>query len=629
MIQKKYLEFFDSLNENIQQAKVYLKNLALKKKKEAAGETDQPVGLSADEVRLAETNPNFLKIKDMCRDVPGYTFLFTKIYFEELDPNQDYTDQEKFDTVKNLFDRVKNLGNLVKDLPMALDRYAAIKPTEEDQRPISERIDDDIDKLMLEKSYKKFYNELLPNQKKWVEEAIQQQKDKLREIGIAFGEMGKDENGKIDPVEQKSLHRVFYSKLGDFQKLDDLIDYAINYIKSVENNQFSKFVSKIDKLNTKVGPQNGARVIYNKDGYLIIEVMTYIANRELNGHTSHCIARSGSYWDSYLESYNKQYYLYNFNLDSSNKNSVIGMTIRPDGSMRAAHDKLDGNVLSSFKQIIKEYGIPFEFFAPMTKEEMEIKKKRIEASKKIIESNISLEDAIKSLEDGADPNAKGGIPLKNAVKADNLELTSLLLKKGALPNMTDQSSSDTAITYSKNLEMVKLLVSYGATLNSAIFRNLATDSEAVEYLLKAGLDPNFERGFPFRSAAKANNLSTMKLLMKYADNIPGDKLSLREKQLIMLSERRFMALKWAVSNGSVESTIFILEKLKELNYDDFTKDPESFIKGMIDFASTSDAMSDQDKSKMVESLKNLMKNQSGDNVRESRKLNSFSEFKVK
>ena len=97
----------------------------------------------------------------------------------------------------------------------------------------------------------------------------------------------------------------------------------------------------------------------------------------------------------------------------------------------------------------------------------------------------------------------------------------------------------------------------------------------------------------------------------------------------MLSERRFMTLKWAVSNGSVESTIFILEKLKELNYDDFTKDPESFIKGMIDFASTSDAMSDQDKSKMVESLKNLMKNQSGDNVKESRKLNSFSEFKVK
>ena len=80
MINKKYFDFKDSLNENIQQAKVYLKNLALKKKKEAAGETDQPVGLSAEEVRAAETNPMFTKIKDMCRDNPGYTFLFTKIF---------------------------------------------------------------------------------------------------------------------------------------------------------------------------------------------------------------------------------------------------------------------------------------------------------------------------------------------------------------------------------------------------------------------------------------------------------------------------------------------------------------------------------------------------------------------
>jgi hypothetical protein len=64
MINKRYFDFKESLNENVQQAKVYLKNLALKKKKEAAGETEGPVGLSADEVRAAETNPSFVKIKD-------------------------------------------------------------------------------------------------------------------------------------------------------------------------------------------------------------------------------------------------------------------------------------------------------------------------------------------------------------------------------------------------------------------------------------------------------------------------------------------------------------------------------------------------------------------------------------
>ena len=111
MLQKKYFDFKENLNENVQQAKVYLKNLALKKKKEAAGETEGPVGLSADEVRAAETNPNFVKIKDMCRENPGYTYLFTKIFFDEYKE-----DTEKFIDLQNLYNEIKGLGNLIKEV---------------------------------------------------------------------------------------------------------------------------------------------------------------------------------------------------------------------------------------------------------------------------------------------------------------------------------------------------------------------------------------------------------------------------------------------------------------------------------------------------------------------------------
>ena len=619
MLQKKYFDFKDSLNENVQQAKVYLKNLALKKKKEASGETDQPIGLSAEEVRASETNPMFIKIKDMCRDNPGYTFLFTKIFFEEYKE-----DGERLVDLQNLYNEIKGLGNLVRELPIPIDRYAAIKPTPEDERPISERIQDDIEKLKLERSYKKFYNELLPNQKKWVEEASTQQKERLRGVGIAFGEMGIDDDGGLSLELQKSLHRVFYSKLKDFRKLDDLIDYAINYIKSVNNNQFSKFIKKIDEVNTKFGPQNGARVIYNKDGYLVIEVYTYIANRELNGHTSHCIARSGSYWDSYLKDFNKQYYVYNFNLDPTDKDSVIGMTIEPNGTISASHNKPDNNITSTFKSKMKEWDIPFELFAPMTKEEVEIKKKRIEASKKIIVTDLTTELAEKCLEDGADPNAKGGLPLKNAVKSDNKELVSLLLSKGALPNITDQSGTDTAISNAKDLEMVKILVSAGASLNSSVFRNVANDSDAVEYLLQAGMDPNFDRGFPFRVAAKNNDVKSMELLMKYADNIKittTDKDSLREKQLLMLTERRHMALKWAAERCNIESTIYILNKLKELG-DDSMKNSEQFIKSLMDYVQSSDASNKKDKPRFFEAINNW-----NESIKETKRFKSFKSFR--
>jgi len=620
MINKRYFDFKDSLNENVQQAKVYLKNLALKKKKEIAGETEGPVGLSADEVRAAETNPNFVKIKDMCRENPGYTYLFTKIFFDEYKE-----DTERFVDLQNLYNEIRSLGNLIKELPMPLDRYAAIKPTDDDSRPISERIQDDIEKVKLNRTFKKFYDQLYGSQKEWVDKASLQQKERLKGIGVGFSEMGKDDNGKVDEKYQKSLHRVFFSKIKDYKSLDQIIDAAVNYIKSVNNNQFSKFIKKIDDVNGRFGQQNGARIVYDQDGYLVIEVYSYIANRELNGHTSHCIARSGGYWDNYLEDYNKQYYVYNFNLEPTDPNSVIGMTIRPDGTLRAAHNRPDDSVQGKFKEMMKEWKIPFELFAPMTREEIEIKKKRIEASKKIVDPNLTLEVAEKALEDGADPNARGGLPLKNAVKANNKELVQLLLKKGAMPNITDQNSSDTAISNAEDLEMIKILVNAGASLNSSVFRKVSDDPEAVKYLLEAGMDPSFDRSFPFRQAAKSGNVEAMDLLLKYADNIPDEKMSIAEKQLMMITERRNMALKWSAEHGKAESTIFILQKLFELGYKDLVGKPE-YLKSLIDYVQNTDASKPEEKQGVINAIREWSKDKFTES-KESKRFNNFKTFR--
>jgi ankyrin repeat protein len=620
MINKRYFDFKESLNENVQQAKVYLKNLALKKKKEAAGETEGPVGLSADEVRAAETNPSFVKIKDMCRENPGYTYLFTKIFFDEYKE-----DTERFVDLQNLYNEIKSLGNLIKELPMPLDRYAAIKPTDDDSRPISERIQDDIEKVKLNRTFKKFYDQLYGTQKEWVDKASLQQKERLKGIGVGFSEMGKDDNGKVDEKYQKSLHRVFFSKIKDYKSLDQIIDAAVNYIKSVNNNQFSKFIKKIDEVNGKFGQQNGARIVYDQDGYLVIEVYSFIANRELNGHTSHCIARSGGYWDSYLEDYNKQYYVYNFNLDPTDPNSVIGMTIKPDGTLKAAHNRPDSSVQGKFKEMMKEWKIPFELFTPMTREEIEIKKKRIEASKKIIDPNLTFEVAEKSLQDGADPNARGGLPLKNAVKANNKELVQLLLQKGAMPNITDQNSSDTAISNAEDLEMIKILVNAGASLNSSVFRKVSSDPEAVKYLLEAGMDPSFDRSFPFRQAAKSGNVEAMDLLLKYADNIDDEKMSIAEKQLMMITERRNMALKWSAEHGKAESTIFILQKLFELGYKDLVGKPE-YLKSLIDYVQNTDASKPEEKQSVIDAIREWSKDKFTE-AKESKRFNNFKTFK--
>ena len=74
----------------------------------------------------------------------------------------------------------------------------------------------------------------------------------------------------------------------------------------------------------------------------------------------------------------------------------------------------------------------------------------------------------------------------NAVAEDDYEKTKYLLEQGAAPNIGG------AIKDAKNLEMIKLLVSYGSTLSSAVFEKVCNDYDAVKYLIDAGMDVNFE-----------------------------------------------------------------------------------------------------------------------------------------
>jgi hypothetical protein len=91
---------------------------------------------------------------------------------------------------------------------------------------------------------------------------------------------------------------------------------------------------------------------------LKLEVLS--ANRELNSNTSHCIASSQGSWDSYVgdNKFSKQYYIYNFNLPTSDVKSVIGITIGEGGKITACHTKNDGGFGGEINSYMKKLGIP-------------------------------------------------------------------------------------------------------------------------------------------------------------------------------------------------------------------------------------------------------------------------------
>lgn len=83
-----------------------------------------------------------------------------------------------------------------------------------------------------------------------------------------------------------------------------------------------------------------AKVISNEDNVLILQIENFEQSEKL-GSTSWCISRQEYYFNSYTSDNNKQFFVYNFNLDSTDEDSMIGMTLHKDNSLYVAHSKFD------------------------------------------------------------------------------------------------------------------------------------------------------------------------------------------------------------------------------------------------------------------------------------------------
>jgi hypothetical protein len=578
----KYSDFKHSLNENVAQAKTYLKNKALKNKR--AETNDSLVNLTPYEAKGAENDRDFLKIKDMLKDNPGYTYAFTKFFFEDM---VDTEISQRHIELKSLYDTLKDMRQSLSQLPLpSIEAYTKQKPTNDDQRKPYERLIDDIEKLKTGRLSNKWINKLFSWQKVWFDNMTPAQKEKIEGISTAFDEFGKEPDGTIDLQKNKQLQNFFFAGVGRHKTMSELLSAAIDNIKAANNAGTVKFLQAVERVNKKYGEINGAEEVYNKNGILIIEVKTFTANRDLNANTKHCIASTLSNWNHYCGDnyFNKQYYIYDFDLLPSDNKSVIGVTIDDKGKITACHLKNDDNFINGIKAYLEEKNIPISVLAPMTEEEVDKKKKRIEANKKIITPNITIEELKKCFEDGGDPNAQTGRPLQNSVKDDDYDRTKYLLDIGANPNIGE------CIKFSKNLKMIKLLVEYNAEMDGEVFDSIINDYEGVEYILKSGVNPNFDNGYPLRKASALGNVEIISLLINHGAKI---------------SERKYLVVKSASSNYKLDILKLLFDKMKQM------KDPALNDKELINswiFWCENSQITDSNnlKEKTLEFLKNQL-----------------------
>lgn len=569
MIFRKYNHFIESniVNENIQMAKKFLADRI----KTKDGEKPTP-----EQIKAAESDPDFNRIKQMLSKHPGYVYAFTKFHF------QDGVSLKDLEEVYNKLKKYRQVSGI-----KAIDDYANHIPTADDQRPGFEILGDDIAKVELGRITKEFVDQLSGNIRDEYRRASDVIKDKVDGIAKAFDELGTDDDGKKDLEKNATLQKNFFSKISRYKTLSDVINNANNFLMASTNEGLEKLIKAIDRINKRFGDINGVDIMYNDHDFLIVEVKSYQANNALNSNTSHCIASNRGHWDSYVGGdslYNKQYYIYNFNIPNSDNNSIIGITIEHGGTIRACHNKPDHDLKSNIKSILKkwesEYNIDdnlFRYFKPMTDDEKELKRRRVIANRELVKKGLTAKQITEYVNDGGDPNAQSGKPLINAIEDNNLEVVKTLFELGAIANIGEPKTFP--IRNASSIEMLKLLVENGAEITAETIskEENVTNYETLKYLLDNGGDPNSDNALPIR------------VLIKGFKNDKDEKYYAKDCLVLLLERgadptiRNTICGRMVLESGQEDMIKLIFDKLNES--DSITED---FIKNCFNWLSTAE-----------------------------------------
>ena len=540
------------------------------------------VRLTDEQVRNLERNEEFVKLRDLFQPNIGYLYNFVYMYFIE---------GISYEEVERLYALLVEYKDLLDKLPKKFDINFIDEsiPNPSNNHTNAEVLSDELDKLGDYRKVKKIIDTLPPKLKRAANSATELQMEQLIEIAVGFesiegddkkeivwktffGEMLVDtyettRDGKPNPNFGKLVWRSRLARFNNEENpLVEFIRAAKQHLDASGTEGYSDRVEKINKVNDLLGVK-GCKVIYNVSGIMIVEVNSYPANKMLNAHCSHCIVNSESYWNSYLGEYNIQYYIYNFNLSSTNTRWTIGVTMKPDrtyssGACQTVNNNyIGGEFKSLLKQWENEYSISdslFDILQPLSQDEIDRRKRAKDAERFIIKKTIpdsetgrertitaaDLQGYVKEF--GADINKDNGKALINAVEDNDAERVKMIFALGGTPNL--QKGADSAIAKAKDIEMIKLLVINHAILTGDVFNNIVCDEDALEFCLKAGADANFNSNLPIRKVCKGTWRSLTEIGESY---FAGYQMLLKYGVKTEEAGKNFV-VKWAAEYGRMD-----------------------------------------------------------------------------
>ena len=295
-------------NENLQQARKLLKKY-----------------------KVSEDDHKFVQIRNIIESIFGKNqlgYLGLATYFA-------YTRKQDLNSLARIFTEINRNKNVLKKLPKQVVSY----------KDPEELIDD------------------LTELKEWVtfnKEFIQRLKGDFKKEAREDKELKDAYIGLANDI-KKDLINNFLPKIARYKSYEDFRISVFNYLSSPDNSE---------EIIKQVNDTDGINIVYNKDGIIVAEVFTYKASCAI-GSKSWCISTGENWWENYnsLKSGNKQYFLWNLNVPSTNINSRVGVTIKPNSEVKTAHLKNDQFV--NFDNYIDQYGIDKSIFKPLDVDDLD------------------------------------------------------------------------------------------------------------------------------------------------------------------------------------------------------------------------------------------------------------------
>lgn len=253
------------------------------------------------DLRLDENDPKYNELKHLLRKNPGYLGQFTKWYLQ---------DREPIEKIKEVYTMLRNIG-----IDKPIDKFDKL-----------EDLYDYITTYDIDRKTNQVINQL-PS------EARTKATDKLRNL-ISLN------------IEYAKFIKKFYKdKGGRYKTEESLYNDTKDYIENLKGDfNLPSVLKKLEGQNVDV--------IEATPDILMVRVNDFESSCAI-GSKHWCISTSKSHWNSYVNEFTNQYFIWDFTKDISDKRHMIGATISPGGKITSAHWADDSRIsdLSYFDEL--------------------------------------------------------------------------------------------------------------------------------------------------------------------------------------------------------------------------------------------------------------------------------------